>query len=210
MLADRPIDLMAQSQPASHLGSPQVQVAILKPEQLIGLDPVFDHERRRFRAVEHLHGRYRDLHRPGREIDVRHAGGSLAHDAHDPHDPLATKLLRGGVRHGSVVRMEHGLHDALAIAQVDERHAAVVAAVGDPAAQRHLVAGMRQAELAARVRPHRGDHRGRIHHGASRRSRPASSSVATVSCSPSARRRSVTTPPASSRSPTIAANAAPA
>ena len=210
MLADRAIDLVAQAQAAGHLWSSQIQVAILQPEQLVGLDPVLDHERRRLRTVEHLHGRYRDLHGSGHEIGVRHALGTLAHDAHDPHDPLAAKLLRRGVRRGSVLRMEHDLHHALAITQVEERHAAVVATVGDPAAQRHLLAGMRQAELAAGVRPHRGDHRGRIGHGPSRSTRTASSSVATVTCSPSARRRSVTTPPASSRSPTIAANAAPA
>ena len=91
--------------------------------------------------------------------------------------------------------MEHDLHDTVAVAQVDEGDAAVVAAVRHPAAQRHL--GLRRRRPAARRR------RGSAWWFASWSSHPIQSSsrvshrdtspAGTVFWTPSARRRRVTT-----------------
>ena len=67
-----------------------------------------------------------------------------------------------GVRLGRVLGMEHDLHHAVAIAQVDEGDAAVVAAVGHPAAQGHLGPGVGGTEFAAGVGSHGGSHRGHL------------------------------------------------
>ena len=107
---------------------------------------------------------------------------------------------------GCLVGMEHDLHDPLTVAQVDERDTAVVTAVGDPAAERHLGARVLGSELPARMAPHRGrEHRALAHAATSPETRSATASSATVSCVPSVIRRSVTVPAASSSSPRIAA-----
>ena len=69
------------------------------------------------------------------------------------------QLLRRRVRLGGVLGMEHDLHDALAVAQVDEGHAAVIAAVRHPAAQGRPRRRRRSARSSPHAwRPHRGPH----------------------------------------------------
>ena len=80
----------------------------------------------------------------GGQVRVPHALGAIAHRAGDADHPLAAELLRRRVGRRRVLGVEHDLHDALAVAKVDERDAAVVAAVGHPPAERHLVAGVRR------------------------------------------------------------------
>ena len=136
----------------------------------------------------------------GREVGVLHAFGPQARTApDDPHDVLGAESLRGGVRLGRVLGVEDDLHDALAVAEVDEGHAAVVAAVRHPPAEGDVLPRVRRA--AARRR------RGTASWFASSRScrlvRPVVeprepsrdvAGAARVFCTPSTRRRSVTAP----------------
>jgi hypothetical protein len=50
--------------------------------------------------------------------------------------------------------MDDDLHDALAVAHVDEQDTAVISLVRNPSAQRDLPANVLSAELAAAVGPH--------------------------------------------------------
>src|SRR5207248_1203351 len=116
----------------------------------------------------------------------------------DADHRLRLEVLRRGVRLRSVLGMEDELDDPLPVAEVDERHAAVIAAVGDPPAERHLRAGVLRTELAADVAPQR---RREIH--------ATTSSTGTDSCSPPSSSRTVTAPSATSRAPRISAYLAP-
>ena len=79
--------------------------------------------------------------------------GTLAHQAADLHHELVAQLL-GLVELGLVVRVEYHLQEALAVAQVHEDDAAMVAAAMDPAGNRNLLTDQLFVDLAAIVRTH--------------------------------------------------------
>ena len=102
---------------------------------------------------------HRDLDLAGGDVRVRGAdhlvlllGELLAarlHDAADADHPLAAQRFGDLVRLGRGVGVEHDLRDAVAVAQIDERDRAVVAAIGHPAEQHDLLADVGGAERAA-------------------------------------------------------------
>ena len=67
------------------------------------------------------------------------ARGARAHQALDLEAELVAQAL-GRLEHLGAVRVADDLHVAFAVAQVDEDHAAVVAAAVHPAAQGHGLA----------------------------------------------------------------------
>ena len=155
VLAHQPHDVRAHRQHLRHLGTTEVEVAEAQPQILAGLDAVLDRERRCLGGVQHLERGCCDLDVSGREVGVLHAVGPSSHGADDTHHVLGPEPLRGGMGVGRVFGMEDDLDDALTVAQVDERHAPVVAAVSHPPAERHAPAVVAGSQLAAGVRPHR-------------------------------------------------------
>ncbi len=151
--------LGAQPHHARHLRTPQVEVAVLQSEGLVGVDAVLDWERRGLRTREHLQGGRGELHLPGRDRRVRHALGPDAHLPLDSHDVLAAQAVRlrqvGGIR--------DDLHHPAGVAQVHEHHAAVVTPRGHPTAERDAIAGVRGPQ---RPRPVRAQASVRLHEGA--------------------------------------------
>ena len=110
-----------------------------EPQVLGRLDPVFDREGRGVRPVQDHEGRRAHLDRAGGEVRV-HGVGVTGDDApRDVHDELAPELLgegeKGGV--GEEPRVEDGLGEARAVAEVDEDELAVVAAAVDPTHEAH-------------------------------------------------------------------------
>jgi hypothetical protein len=59
---------------------------------------------------------------------------------------------------GLLLGMGHHLDRALPVPEIDEQDPAVVALVGDPPAQGHVLAGVLGPELPASVGPHRFSH----------------------------------------------------
>src|SRR5690606_19518954 len=160
-------------QVALHAAAAQVDVAVAEPDRLVGLDAVVDREGRRLGRAQDLDRAVPDLDLAGGQVGV---GGALGPDPDHPgdaHDPLVAHV------HGAV---DDALDDALAVAQVDEREVlAVLAAAGDPAAQRHRLSCVGRAQLAAPVRAHAPGRRV-VGHSASTivRTRATSSSRGTV------------------------------
>ena len=120
----------ADAQVALHPLAAEVEVAVLQADVLVDVVGAgVDRERRRLGAC----AAPRPWHSPISTSPVGRFGvdGALragAHDAGDPHDVLAA--------HVDVV-VDDALHDAGVVAHVDERQVlAVLAAAGDPAAQR--------------------------------------------------------------------------
>src|SRR5204862_558318 len=129
----------------------------------------------------------------GRELGVDRALGAVAHRALDAHDELAAQV---------VGPIDDALHDAGAVAQVEEREVlAVLTAACDPAAQRHGAADVLRRELAAVVGAHHGPSRFRTWSTTSARGSASSSCVC--------RSRSFTTPCCCSSGPTTRARRAP-
>ena len=89
------------------------------------------------------------------ELSVGLALGALAHHAGNLDGPLGTDGLSGVERGAAgMLRVEGDLRNALAVAQVDEDQAAVVAATPHPTGEGHLLANVLEAKLVARMRVH--------------------------------------------------------
>ena len=71
---------------------------------------------------------------------------AAANDAGEEHDPLGSHLLGGDERRAGRVGIEGALHDAGAVADVDEDQAAVVAALSDPSGDLHDLADVSRGQ----------------------------------------------------------------
>ena len=141
---------MAKLQISEHGATPQVEVAILEAQGLVDLDldGALHLERRRARRVDDLQRDDADLDGAARQAGVHRVGGAGYDLAAHREDVLGAHLLRTSVGLGGVRRIEHELHDATAIPQVDEDEPAVVAATGDPAGQADLASDVGGTQLA--------------------------------------------------------------
>ena len=152
--AQGPGDGVAQAQGTGDLGAADVQVAPLHAGELIGLDAVFQGEGRGEGLVEDGAAGDDDLDLAGGQVGVGGVVWAQAHVAGDPDGPLGAHLLAQGEHICGVVRVEDALGDAGAVPQVHEDEAAVVTALGDPAAQGDGCVHVCRGELPAGVGMH--------------------------------------------------------
>src|SRR5262249_14825139 len=144
--AHRARDRVALAQALAHELAPQVEVAVAQPHFLAG--GLVELERQRIRTVE-------DRKIAGYDLDLARGPVCLcgALRARAPAAPesltelVADPLAGGEPARG--IRLAHHLHQALAIAQVDEDHAAVVAAPVHPAGHGDLPADQAGGHLSA-------------------------------------------------------------
>ncbi|OPZ60576.1 MAG: hypothetical protein BWY87_00388 [Deltaproteobacteria bacterium ADurb.Bin510] len=196
---------MAQHQGILQAGAPKVQIAVLEPEHVTGLDAVFDHEGRGGGLVQD-HDRFgRQFDVAGGHLGVAHLGGAQVELALNGHAEFGTAVARGLVGLGLEFGVDDHLAQAAAVAQGQEDEAAQVAAALNPAHQGDLLAGDILVDAAAVVAAFQSD---RFHifslAGASRSFRRAAMAVrATLSCSPLSRSLSMTVPASTSFSPRI-------
>jgi hypothetical protein len=97
-------------------------------------------------------GRRSDLDLAGRQLAVdRVVASPLDLAAHGDH-PLGAQLVRARMRLGRHLGAKHHLDQTLAVAQVDEDQAAVIAAAMHPARDHDLLVDRSRGHGAARVR----------------------------------------------------------
>src|SRR5687767_4149453 len=134
---------------ASHLGPSQVQVTVAQADRLVNRPLVGDAERRRQRRVEHRQvlGLHLDL--AGRQVWVLCALGPPRDWPFHFDDVLGAHVARRLVRVGSMLRIEDHLYQSVAVAQVQEDDAAVVAPPVYPPLQETVPALVGQPQLAA-------------------------------------------------------------
>ena len=130
---------------------PQVEVAVVEPLFLGGVDLVLDQEGRRLAPVEdgELVRVHLDLAGNQTRVQVVSAGDHLSAHA---DAVLVAQLLGEVVQVLAGVRLEHHLGEPGAVAQVDEHGAAVIAAVVHPAEEDHFLAHVLGGQLAAGMR----------------------------------------------------------
>ena len=117
----------------------------------LGVGLVAEHGHRQFGGgAEHLDLAHIDLDQPGRHFGVFGAGGAMLDLAVEPHDPFRAQRLRRLERRR--VGIDHALHEAIMVAQIDEQHAAVIANAVAPAGETDFLADMAVAEFSAVVR----------------------------------------------------------
>ena len=156
-LADAPVEPVAQLERGQHLRAANVDVAVAHPHQLVDVDGVLvDGERRCFGGVEHLDGFRQQLDFAGGQVGVDGglaARGDFADDSQ--HEFVARFVGRGvgviGIAACVILRAHDDLHDAVAVAQVEEDQPPVVAAAMHPAGQRDALADMLAPQRPAAV-----------------------------------------------------------
>ncbi len=114
---------------------------------------VVELEGRRDRRVEHLQLVAQHLDLAALEVLIDGARRARAHQALDLHAELVAHVFGHGEHVGAIGVADH-LHVAFAVAQVDEDHAAVVAAAIDPAAEGDGLAQQGFGHETAIVRTH--------------------------------------------------------
>ena len=128
---------MAGAQVPGHAGAAQVEVAVLHTQAFGAVGTVFHKEGRRLGGVEQLPFQHHDLDLAGVQVGVGHAFGAGTHTALDGHHVFTADDMGFGMGFGGHFGAEHHLGEAVAVAQVNEDKAAVVAAVLHPAHQAH-------------------------------------------------------------------------
>src|SRR5512145_1409887 len=141
-----------QAEIALHQIAPQIEHAVLKPG-FFGKLVLVELKRRRRGWVEDLHLLRQNFYFAGRQLGIDRAGRPAPHLARDLQHVLRTHAL-GGAESVARVRIAHHLRKALAVAQVDEDDAAVIAAPVGPAAQRHDPVDEGGAQFPAVVAAH--------------------------------------------------------
>ena len=132
-------------------GTAQIVYAMSKPGRFFGVALFFDHKGRRRRGVEQPQFRDVDFDTTGFHLVVdRVVGAVLEHTAHHQYI-LVAQQTRAFVRCLLDFGFEHNLHDARAVAQVDEDHATVIPAAIDPAREHDLLANGIVADLTAQM-----------------------------------------------------------
>jgi len=140
---------VAQHEVALHLRPAQVEEAVLEADLLADLGVGVDLEGWRLGLVEHGQGADEDLDFPAGQVEVAVLLAARAHcpgDLDDPFRAQAVGLLLDLRR--ADVGVEDHLGQAVAVAQVDEDDAAMVAVVLHPAAERDRLSEVRGPKLA--------------------------------------------------------------
>ncbi|MNC84711.1 hypothetical protein D3C83_02720 [compost metagenome] len=138
---------VAQPQVLLHGRAAQVEHAVLEAHRFRQV-VVVHLEHRRQRRVQYFDRLRQHFHFPALKVGIDRAHGPLAHLARHAQHEFAAQPVRGpeSLRR---IRVAHDLHQALAVPQVDEDNAAVIAAPVHPAEQGHFVPEMFAADPAA-------------------------------------------------------------
>ena len=146
-------DLVPDLQPVLRHGPPQVDIAVGQPNLLGRLLGAVDVERRGLRLVQDLHLLDDDFDLSRGELGVFEPFAARPdHPGHRDH-PLAAHVPGHLVSVFGRLGIEHQLRQPGAVAQIEEHQTAVIPIRLYPPGQRHLLAGVIQPQLTARVRP---------------------------------------------------------
>ena len=130
--------VVAQAQAALHLGTTQVDVAVLEAVLFTDLVRLVQLERRRLGRVQDVHLAGIDFHLARLQLGILGALGATTNLAGDLEDVLGAHAL-AFFEHVLLVRIHHHLQQTVPVAQVDENHATVVTPAMHPAAYRNLL-----------------------------------------------------------------------
>ena len=142
---------MAQPQALAHHLTAQVEVAVLEPHLLA--HHLIELKRQRVGAVQELDLAREHFDAARGEVLIGGAAGTFAHAPLHADHVLGAQPL-GLAKHRGRIRIEDHLQQALAIAQIDENDAAVVAAAMHPAGDRDLLSDQLLVDVSAVMRAH--------------------------------------------------------
>ena len=134
-----------------HRRPAQVQIPIAEAQLLADFDVGFDRERRRVGRIEDPQAVALDVDGAGGEVGIGHPLGARLDLALDGQDELGADRVGLFVLLGIDVGSKHHLGEPPPISKIHENDAAMIAALRHPAHQRHTLADLLLAELAAVV-----------------------------------------------------------
>ena len=105
-------------------------------------------------AVQHSDPAGEHFHSARRQLVIEGFGWSCPHPAIHLEHGFAAQMFSNSEGLGTEVGIHRDLYRSAAIAQVDENHAAVIAASIHPAAQLHLLINVLLTQVAATVAAH--------------------------------------------------------
>ena len=142
---------MAQLDVGLHGVAAKIDVAIFEARLFVGERGVGGQERRELRFVEDAEFVGDEFNFSRGHVGIDGVGVAQLDRADDGDDVFVAQgfglFVDGGVAFG----IEDNLHDAGAVAEIDEEQAAVVAALVDPSHEHGFFAGVGGAESAAHV-----------------------------------------------------------
>jgi hypothetical protein len=141
-------DLVAQDQVLLQRRAAQVEITMPQADILVRRGKFRYFERRRLALVQNGDGFHPHFDLPRAEVRIFGPCRPRPHFARDLEHVFRADRLRLG-EHVLAVRMEHQLHQPLAVPQVDEHHASVVAPVVHPARQNDLLPDVVLPDLPA-------------------------------------------------------------
>ncbi len=145
--------LVTHQQDALHLRPAEVQVAIGEPQFLVRLAASGDLEGGRLSAGEDFERIGLDLDGAGLKLRILLAGEAFGDRALHADHIFGAEVVGGLHQIGAGIGVEDDLGHAVAIPQIDEDEAAVIAAGVYPTVEDHGSSGMVGAQLAAGVGP---------------------------------------------------------
>ncbi len=140
---------VTQLQVLAHHVASQVQVSVFHPQLVASVRFRFDGEGRCLGCIQYSQFGDDDFDVAGR--DVRILAGAFLHGSRDLYHPLAAQFVSLFAKLVIHLLVERQLCDAIAVSQVDERHAAHLPDFGYPAGQGHLSVCIGQPQFAART-----------------------------------------------------------
>ncbi len=143
---------MPKDDVALHRPAPQVEVAVAQAQGLIGGLVVGHLEGEHPRRVQDRGALGMDFDLAGREVGVGHALGPALDYARCLEHVLGLEGLGNRMSLRRVAGVEHDLREAVAVAQVHEDEAAMVAPTVDPAGQYYRLTGIGCRHFAAGAR----------------------------------------------------------
>jgi len=135
----------------AHRGTAQIERPVLHAHLVRHVLVAVDRERRRGRRRKHGNLVGDHLDGAGFELVVARAFRPYHDVARNLHRPFRPQVLGCGVRGRLLVQADAHLRQAVAVAQIDEYEAALVATTMNPARERNALAGVVGAQVAAGV-----------------------------------------------------------
>ena len=142
---------VAQLEVGTHIGAAQVEVAVFHAQVVAAVGMFLNGEGRHFGGIEDKELRDEDFDVAGGQFAV--FGEALGHGAGHLDDIFASQSVGLFAERCVGFLVEYELRDAIAVAQVDKRHAAHFAAALHPSGQGDLPAYVLDAQFAAGVCP---------------------------------------------------------
>ena len=135
-------NFVTQNQIALHFRTAQVQITVFQTQVFIGVNAVFNVERRSFSTVQHFDIMCQYFDGTGRNVFVDGVLITQTYITNYLDNIFVTDVFGSFEAAACAFGIGNNLHDTAAVTQIDKNQSAVVTSFSNPAAQYNLFAGL--------------------------------------------------------------------